>query len=61
MSISRSSSDLVPVLLREGDGRQLVVLLHEVLVRQEVEGTLLVGLDRILASEIFEELTPNAR
>ena len=61
MSISRSSSDLVPVLLREGDGRQLVVLLHEVLVRQEVEGTLLVGLDRILVSEIFEELTPNAR
>ena len=42
------SPHLVSVLLCKSDGCQLVVLLHQVLVSEEVEGTFLVRLDRVL-------------
>ena len=48
LSLSLSSSHLVSILLCEGDGRQFVVLLHQVLVGEKVKGTFLMRLDGIL-------------
>ena len=44
-----SQTHLVSILFSEGDGCELEVLLHEVLVREEVESSLLVRLDGVLA------------
>ena len=42
---------LISVLLCEGDGREFVALLHEILMGQEVESSLLVRFDGFLGKE----------